>query len=118
MRSILLGLNETSANIKASAIISKDGLVIAAAMPDDMNEDNIGGISAALYSAGSRSAWEFAGGIEQIIVHGSQGYVLMAHVGKENMLTVITKTHHELDPIFLELKRSAKKVAEYLSKLE
>lgn len=116
MRSILLDLNEKFANIEASAIISKDGLVIASALPKDMNEDNFGAISAALYAAGSRSTQEFAGGmVEQIMVQGAQGYFLMAHAGKEVVLTVITKTHTELDHIFLELKHSAEKIMAHLS---
>lgn len=115
MRSILLDLNKKSANIKASAIISKDGLVMAAVLPTDMNEDNIGAISAALYSVGTRSVQEFAGGIvEQMMIQGSHGYILMTHAGKEVVLTVITKTHEELDHIFLELKSSAEKIMAHL----
>lgn len=115
MRSILLDLNEKSANIEASALVSKDGLVMAAALPGNMNEDSIGAISAALYSVGARSVQELAvGTIEQIMVQGSQGYVLMAHAGKETVLTVITKTHEELDHIFLELRKAAEKVINHL----
>lgn len=112
MHSILLDLNETSSNIAASAIISKDGLVMASILPDDMNEINLGGITAALFSVGFRSTQEFAGGAEQMMVKGSQGYILMTHAGKEAFLTVITKTHAELDQLFFELKRSAKKITE------
>lgn len=111
MHSLLLDLNEKSAAIKASAVISKDGVVMAAALPQDMDEDSIGAISAALYSVSSRSIQDLVGGaVEQIMVKGSQGYVLMAHAGKEAVLTVITKTHEELDHIFLELKQTAEKI--------
>lgn len=114
MHSILLDLNRTFANIEASAVVSCDGVVLASAKPEDMNEDNIGGLSAALYSTGSHSAREFAGGIEHIMVRGSQGDVLIAHVGKEVVLTVITKTHAELDHICLELKELSQKILAHL----
>jgi len=115
MHSILLDLNRTFTNIEASAVVSRDGLVLASATQGNMNEDNIGGLSAALYSTGAHSAREFAGGIEQIMVRGSQGYVLITHIGKEVVLTVITKTHAELDHICLELKHWSKKIGEHLS---
>ncbi len=116
MNPILLDLNEKSADIQASAIISTDGMVLAAVIPNDMDEDTLGAISAGLYSFGSRSAKEFAGGmIEQIIVRYANGYFLMVHVGKELVLTVITKTHTELDLILLELKRTVEKITAYLN---
>lgn len=55
IHSILLDLNETSANIEASAIISTDGLIMAAALPQGMDEDCVGALSAALHSVGSHS---------------------------------------------------------------
>lgn len=112
MHSILSALNQTSSNIAASAIVSKDGLVIASILPEDMNENHLGGITAALFSVGFRSTQQFAGGAEQMMVKGSQGYILMTHAGKEAFLTVITKTHAELDHLFVELKHSAKKVTD------
>lgn len=111
MRDILLNLNNTSSHIEASAIISKDGLVMASALPENMNEDNMGGMSAALYSVGSHSALALAGGnLEQINIQGSKGHVLITKIGKEAMLAAITKTHAEFDSIFSDLKRAAEKI--------
>jgi len=116
MHPILLALNEKSASIQASAIISTDGLVLASVLPNDMDEDTMGAICAGLYSLGSRSAKEFAGGmIEQIIVRYANGYLLMVHAGRELVLTVITKTHTELDLIFLALKRAVEKIMIHLN---
>ncbi|MDD5277376.1 MAG: roadblock/LC7 domain-containing protein [Methylovulum sp.] len=115
MLSLLLDLNEKSATIKASAIISKDGVVMAAALPEDMDEDSIGAMSAALYSVSSRSIEDLVGGVvDQIMIKGSHGYILIAHAGKEAVLTVITKTHEELDHIFLELQRTAEQLIPHI----
>ena len=48
------------------------------------------------------------------MVRGAQGDVVITHVGKEVVLTVITKTHAELDHISLELKRLAQKIRAHL----
>ncbi len=110
MKTILLDLNKKSPSISASAIISKDGLIIASILPKDLNENVLGGITAALFSVGFCSTQEFVGSVEQLMVRGSLGYILIAQAGNEAFLTVITKNHAELDQIFLELNRSAKKV--------
>ena len=114
MQSILSALNQTSSNIAASAIVSKDGLVMAAILPEDMNENYLGGMTAALFSVGFRSSPQLVGGAEQMMVKGPQGYILMTHAGKEAFLTVVTKTHAELDHLFAELKHSANKVTDCL----
>ena len=43
LRSILSDLNGASADIEASAIISSDGLTMAALLPQDVDEDRVGG---------------------------------------------------------------------------
>lgn len=114
MQSILLELNGKSVNIESSAIISQDGLIIASTLPAGMNEDHFGGVTAALFSVGFHGAQEFAGGVDEMIVKGSRGYILMTSAGKEVYLTAIAKTNSELDNMFFELKRSAIKVADHL----
>jgi len=111
MHAILSDLNKTSAHIEASAIISADGLVIAAALPHDMNEDSIGAMSAALLSVSNRSSRELVNGaLEQIVVKNTQGYILVTQAGKEAALTVITKSHAGLDQIISEANYSAEKI--------
>lgn len=111
IHSILLDLNETSANIEASAIISTDGLIMAAALPQGMDEDCVGALSAALHSVGSHSTRKLVGGaIDQILIKGPEGYILTTQTGKDAILTVITKTHGELDHILSQIRRSAEKI--------
>ncbi|MEO8122322.1 MAG: roadblock/LC7 domain-containing protein, partial [Rhodoferax sp.] len=61
-------LNGSTADIEASALISTDGLMIAAALPHGMDEDRIGAMSAALLSLGDRTARELArGALERVL---------------------------------------------------
>lgn len=114
MHSILLDLKEKSPAIEASAIISRDGLILASILPKHIDEDHLGGITAALFSVGFRSSQEFAGGVDEIMVKGSRGYLLMTNAGKDAYVTALTKTNSQLDQIFFELKRSARKVTDYI----
>lgn len=109
--SILSDLNGSSAEIEASAVISTDGLMMAAQLPAGMDEDRIGAMAAAMLSLGDRTAKELArGSLEQVLIKGNHGYVLMTHAGKEAVLSVMAKPNARLGLIFLDVKRAAEAI--------
>lgn len=108
LTSILNELNGTSADIEASAVISTDGLMMAALLPAGMDEDRVGAMSAAMLSLGDRTANELArGSLEQVLIKGDSGYVLMTGAGQDAVLTVLAKPNAKLGLIFLDVKRAA-----------
>ncbi len=115
LTSILTELNGTSADIEASGVISTDGLMMAAVLPQGMDEDRVGAMSAAMLSLGDRTAQELARGeLEQVLIKGNNGYVLMTHAGREAVLTVLAKPQAKLGLIFLDVKRAAENIAEMI----
>ena len=111
LTSILTDLNGSSADIEASGIISTDGLMMASVLPAAMDEDRVGAMSAAMLSLGDRTAQELARGeLEQVLIKGDSGYVLMTHAGKEAVLTVLAKPNAKLGLIFLDVKRAASNI--------
>jgi len=111
LRSILSELNGTSADIEASAVISTDGLMMAAQLPAELDEDRVGAMSAAMLSLGDRTAQELArGGLEQVLVKGNNGYVLMTHAGGDAVVTVMAKPNAKLGLIFLDVKRASENI--------
>lgn len=114
LNSILNELNGTSADIEASGIISTDGLMMAAQLPAGMDEDRVGAMSAAMLSLGDRTAQELARGIEQVLIKGQKGYVLMTHAGNEAVVTVMAKPNAKLGLIFLDVKRAAENIAKLI----
>jgi predicted regulator of Ras-like GTPase activity (Roadblock/LC7/MglB family) len=112
LNSILTDLNGTSADIDASGVISTDGLMMAAQLPAGMDEDRVGAMSAAMLSLGDRTAQELArGGLEQVLIKGQKGYVLMTHAGNEAVVTVLAKPNAKLGLIFLDVKRAAENIS-------
>ena len=115
LSSVLSELNSTSADIEASGIISTDGLIMTALIPQHMDEDRLGAMSAAMLSLGERTATELARGkLEQVLIKGEYGYVLMTHAGEEGVLTVLAKPNTKLGLIFLDVKRAAETVTALL----
>ena len=112
LTSILKELNGTSADIEASGIISTDGLIMAAVLPQGLDEDRLGAMSAAMLSLGDRTSQELArGALEQVLIKGAKGYVLMTYAGSEAVLTVMAKPNAKLGLIFLDVKRAAENIA-------
>lgn len=115
LTSILAELNGSSADIEASAIVSTDGLMMAALLPSTMDEDRVGAMSAALLSLGDRTARELArGALEQVLIKGDKGYILMTHAGEDAVLTVLAKPQAKLGLILLDVKRAAESVGKVI----
>ena len=112
LNSILSELNGSTADIEASAVLSTDGLMMASLLPASMDEDRVGAMSAAMLSLGDRTSRELARGeLEQVLVKGNKGYVLMTHAGNEAVLTALCKPNARLGLIFHDLKRAAESIA-------
>ncbi|CAD6875620.1 roadblock/LC7 domain-containing protein [Methylomonas sp. BW4-1] len=115
LTSVLNELNGTSADIEASGVISTDGLMMASVLPAGMDEDRVGAMSAAMLSLGDRTAQELnRGNLEQVLIKGARGYVLMTYAGNEAVLTVLAKPNAKLGLIFLDVKRAAESISEML----
>lgn len=115
LASTLSQLNGTSADIEASAVISTDGLIIASALPASMDEDRVGAMAAAMLSLGDRTAQELARGeLEQVLIKGDKGYVIMTHAGAEAVVTVVAKPSAKLGLIFLDIRRAADAISKML----
>lgn len=115
LTSVLTELNGTSTDIEASGIISTDGLMMASVLPAELDEDRVGAMSAAMLSLGDRTAQELnRGSLEQVLIKGDSGYVLMTYAGEEAVLTVMAKPNAKLGLIFLDVKRAAESITELL----
>ncbi|MBL1259776.1 MAG: roadblock/LC7 domain-containing protein [Thiotrichaceae bacterium] len=111
LNSILSELNGSSAEIEASAILSTDGLMMASMLPAGMDEDRVGAMAAAMLSLGDRTSEELERGrLEQVLIKGEKGYVLMTHAGDESVLSVLAKPSARLGLILLDVKRAAESI--------
>jgi uncharacterized protein len=112
---VLNELNGTSADIEASAVISTDGLIMAALLPAGMDEDRVGAMGATMLSLGGRTSQELGrGSLEQVLIKGEKGYVMMTNAGENAVLTVLTKPNARLGLIFLDVKRAAEAITKLI----
>jgi predicted regulator of Ras-like GTPase activity (Roadblock/LC7/MglB family) len=108
MVSRLKDLQTSTPDIEASAVVSVDGLIMASALPADVEEDRVSAMSAAMLSLGERIAGELGRGLlEQVYVRGANGYVILTAVGEEAVLTVLARKDAKLGLVFLDMRRAA-----------
>ena len=109
---LLKDLEATTPDIEASAVVSVDGLMIASALPQDVEEDRVAAMSAAMLSLGERTAKELArGDLSEVYVKGQNGYVLLMAAGENAVLTTLAREGAKLGLVFLDMKRAADNVA-------
>ena len=97
----------SSPDIEASAIVSVDGLSIASALPQEIEEDRVSAMSAAMLSLGERIASELGrGGLEQVYIKGEKGFVVLMAIGEEAVLTALASEKAKLGLIFLDMRRA------------
>ena len=85
-------LQASSPDIEASAVVSVDGLGIASALPQGVEEDRVSARCAAMLSLGERIASELGPGtLEQVYIKGLKGYVVLMSVGEEAVLTALAR---------------------------
>jgi predicted regulator of Ras-like GTPase activity (Roadblock/LC7/MglB family) len=101
-------LQASSPDIEASAVVSVDGLTIASALPQGVEEDRVSAMSAAMLSLGERIAGELGrGSLDQVYIRGETGYVVLMSVGQDAVLTALARERAKLGLIFLDMRRVA-----------
>ncbi|NIS80027.1 MAG: hypothetical protein GTO14_07425 [Anaerolineales bacterium] len=104
----LRDLQSKTPDVEASAVVSVDGLTIASSLPAGVEEDRVSAMSAAMLSLGERISTELGRGLlDEVYIHGDQGYVLLMSVGEEAVLTVLARENAKLGLVFLEMRRAA-----------
>ncbi len=112
---ILRGLQSSSPDVEASALISEDGLMIASALPQHVDETRDAGMSATLQSLGTRAANELErGDVEEVLVRGKDGYAVMMAAGSGTLLLCMASKQAKLGLIFLDMRRAADDIRKVL----
>lgn len=111
LNQILEKLNNVSADIEGSAIVSSDGLVLASALPSSVDEDLVSAMCAALQGLATRAAEELnRGEIEQLYLKGAGGFMFITQAGSDASLAVMANGRAKLGILFLDAKRAAAEV--------
>ncbi|RJQ54514.1 MAG: hypothetical protein C4521_06225 [Actinobacteria bacterium] len=105
----------SSADIEAAMLVSLDGLAMASALPETMQEDKVAAMSAAILGLGERASAELGRGeLKQVFVEGKNGYVFLMSTGGKAVLTALAQRGVKIGLVFYDMKLAARKIADIL----
>lgn len=109
------GLLAQTPEIEAAAVVSFDGLPMASALPQSMDEDRVAAMSAALLSLGERAAQGLGRGeLSQVFIEGDSGTVFLVSADDEAVLVAVAAKGAKVGMMLFEVRRTALAVAEVL----
>jgi predicted regulator of Ras-like GTPase activity (Roadblock/LC7/MglB family) len=107
LNKVLKNLQTGSPDVEASALISEDGLMIASALPQDLDETRVAGMSATILNLGARAAMELRRDeVQEIVVRGLRGYAVMINAGRGVLLLVLTNENAKLGLVFFDMREA------------
>ncbi len=99
-------------DLEGLAVVTRDGLPIASALYTSTDEDRISAMTAASLSLSERVVIELErGNMEQVIITGSNGLVIIRDAGEHAVLVGIARVDAKLGLVLLDMKRAAAKLS-------
>lgn len=103
---------EVSGDVEAAAVVSSDGLPMASALPDYVEEDRLAAMSAALLTLGERAADGLGkGDLAQVFIEGAHGHVVLMAAGPDAVLVTVTTRAAKVGLVLFEMRRTAATIA-------
>jgi uncharacterized protein len=105
----------SSPDVEAAAVVSFDGLPMASALPDELEEDRVGAMSAALLSLGEQAALGLGRGqLNQVFVEGQHGFVFLMSARDQAVLAAIARRTAKIGFMLFEMRRAADRIGRAL----
>jgi predicted regulator of Ras-like GTPase activity (Roadblock/LC7/MglB family) len=112
----LLKMLRKTGNIKGSAIISVDGLLIASDIYG-ADEDTFAAMSAAMFGSAETAVSELKQGkLNQVIVEAEKCKVISVAAGEKTILVMLTEPKINLGLALLELSKTAQRIESIIKK--
>ena len=109
----------SSPDVEAAAVVSFDGLPMASALPDDLEEDRVGAMSAALLSLGEQAAIGLGRGqLNQVFVEGEHGFVFLMSARDQAVLAAVARRTAKIGFMLFEMRRAADRIGYALEPTE
>lgn len=106
---------KTVGDIEASAIVSRDGLLIAADISHNVNAEAFAAMTATMLGAAETATSELGKGIpDRVIVEGKGGKIIATGAGPKALLVVMASPRANLGLVLLEMSKASDKIKELL----
>jgi uncharacterized protein len=104
---IIQNFVSTTTDVQGAAMVTPDGLPLAANLPGGMDDERVSTMSAAMLSLGERIGHELGrGNIDRIYVEGNEGFSILTRCGEDAVFLVLAGKTAKQGVLMLEIKRT------------
>lgn len=98
-------------SVEASAVVSRDGLLMASDIPPGIHGETFAAMSATMLGAAETAISELKKGVpERVIIESKEGKVLATGAGAKALLVVMTSPDAGLGLILVEMTKASDKI--------
>jgi len=106
---------ESMTPVKISAIVSRDGLIIASLIDLESNEDSIAGLAADITILGERTMKELLNStVSKLIIDSEEGSIILIPSGTDAILFTLVPNIKNLGVVLYNLGKLAEKIENIL----
>ncbi|MHA1794194.1 MAG: roadblock/LC7 domain-containing protein [Promethearchaeota archaeon] len=99
--------------LQASAVVSKEGLIVASDLSEVVSEMHVAAMSAILLSTCENVLIELKKGtLDVCIIQGSEGKFIVMDAGVDFILVCVLDNFTRMDTAFVEMRSTARRIAE------
>lgn len=110
LETVLAQLKRTG-DVEASAVVSRDGLLMASDIPAGIYAETFAAMAATMLGAAETAVAELKKGIpERLIVESKEGKVIATGAGPKALLVVMTSPQAGLGLILVEMSKASEKI--------
>ncbi|MHA2270647.1 MAG: roadblock/LC7 domain-containing protein [Candidatus Hodarchaeales archaeon] len=115
IEALLRDVEQRIPDLEGLSVVTKDGLPIASALNTKVDEDRISAMTAASLSLAERVVVELERGkMDEMIIKGSNGLIIIRDAGEYAVLTGIARSDAKLGLVLLDMRRCAQTLSEMI----
>ncbi|MFO7966538.1 MAG: roadblock/LC7 domain-containing protein [Archaeoglobaceae archaeon] len=106
---------KSTGDLDAGAVVSRDGLLIAADISQNVNSDSFAAMTATMLGAAETATSELGKGFpDRVIVEGEDGKIIATGAGFKALLVAMASPNANLGLLLLEMSKASNKIKELL----
>ena len=102
-------------SVKGAAVVRRDGLLIASNMGGDINDDQVGAMTASTVGSGETASEALdMGNVEAVTIEAEKGKLVATGAGDEGIVAVLTDEDVNMGLVKVEMEKAVDKIKRVL----
>ena len=115
LNQVLDELRRDNPGLHACAVVSSDGMPVAARLPEGVDDLKVAAMAAALQGVAEQAVGELdARGLRQLVVEGEGARLIVRGINSDFMLVMVVKSDSMLGYALWQARRAAKRLSRIL----